>query len=60
MITGDRVRYRSLAGDVYDAVIVRVHDDDTADLDVDVPGTEVRVLLRAAWDGVVWSKEGIR
>jgi hypothetical protein len=35
---GDRVRYRSLAGDVYDATVTGVRGNGMVDLDIDVPG----------------------
>ncbi len=38
-------RYRSLAGEVYEAIVRTVHPDDTFDVDIVVPGTEARVSL---------------
>lgn len=38
MTPGTRVRYRSFAGDVYDATITGAHANGTVSLDIDLPG----------------------
>lgn len=42
---GDRIRYKSFAGELYDATIVKVHEaprfgTTTVDLDIDLPGNQ--------------------
>ena len=38
MNAGDRCAYRAYAGDVYDALIAKVHPDSRVDLVIDIPG----------------------
>lgn len=44
-VIGDPVKYRSLAGDLYDAVVSQIIDPETVTLDVIVPGCSKAVVL---------------
>jgi hypothetical protein len=57
-LVGDRVRYRAIAGDTYDAVVSAVIESGHAWLDVIVPGCQDGLRVRAKRHGSAWSKDG--
>lgn len=64
---GDEVRYRAIAGQVYDAIITGIRTTGIVDIEVIMPGTERRVSLGglkfneqpAEW-AQVWPRESKR